>query len=112
MSRTSILQDFKAACDACDIRGKAAMLLFKNYLASSVEAVMNAPVELPTKTAKSKEGCLASFLAIVNNLLKHFATDDDNASVDANIRNFKQGSLTATKFSQQQWTKPLRRHSV
>lgn len=64
-------------------------------------------MELRTETAKSKEGRLTSFYAIVNYLLKQFATEDNIATVEADIWDFRQGSLTATGYAQQLWKKTL-----
>lgn len=64
------------------------------------------------ETAKSKEGYLTLFSVIGNYLLKLFVTDDNVATVDADIRNLNQGSLTVIDYAQQLWMKTLRHGSV
>lgn len=58
---------------------------FNHYLTSPLEAAIKAGVELSAKAAKSKEGGLESFSAMVNYLIKRFATDDDITTVDADF---------------------------
>lgn len=100
----TFLSDFKALNDAYIIQQGTDMWLFKNYLADPVEAVSKAQVAFRTQTAKSKEGCLASFSTIVKYPLKRSAMDDNITTVDANIRTFKQDSLVATEYAQEVWT--------
>lgn len=84
------------------------MRLSKNHLTGDIEAVIKARIALPTEAAKSKKGCFTSFSAIVNYLVKRFPTNDNLATADTDIRNFKQSRLTKTDYSQQLWTKMLR----
>lgn len=63
----------------------AVMWLLKQYLSGPVEAVSKARVGLPSETSKSKKGCLTSFSAIVNYVLKLFATEGNIAPVDEDI---------------------------
>lgn len=48
----AFLQDFEAACDACNIHDGAKMWLFKNYVTGSVDAIIKARVVLSTGAAK------------------------------------------------------------
>lgn len=61
------------------------MWLFKHYLAVPIELVIKAHVVLPAETAKTQERCLTSYSAIVNSLLKRYATDDNIVAFDADI---------------------------
>lgn len=88
------------------------MWLYKQYLHSPVESVIKARVVLPTKTVKVQEGCLTSYSAIDNNLLKRYATEDNIATVYYDIRTFRQRSLMKVDYEQQLWTKTLRYGSV
>lgn len=75
------------------------MFLYKHQLFGFIAAVTKIHVELPTYTAKSKKGCLTSFLVIVNFLLKRFVTNDSVAAVEADTRGFKQSSLMGAFIS-------------
>lgn len=80
------LQDFKAACDACNIQVGPTMRVFKCYLKGRVESVIKARVDLPTDMTRAEEGYLTSNSAITNYLLMQYATDDNVATLDADIR--------------------------
>lgn len=112
VSIIAFLQDFKTARNAYNIHENTAKRLFKHYLSYPVKAVIKARMTLPPETAKPKEGCLTLFSAIANYLLKRYSTDNNIGTVDANIRSFMLGSLTATDDAQQLWTKMLRWGSV
>lgn len=100
VSIIAVLKHFKAACDVYNIHEGAAVWLFKRYLSGPVETVLKTRVALPTETDKSKEGCLTSFLVIMNYLLKLPGKDENIASVHANVRSFKQSSLTDSDYAQ------------
>lgn len=90
----------------------AAMWPFKHYITGPVVLVIKARVSFPKKTARSKEACLTSFPAVVIYLLKRFTTGDTIATIDVNLHNFKQSSLTATDYAQKPWRKTSRYCSV
>lgn len=48
----------------------------------------------PTETANVQKVCLKSYSVIVSYLLKHFATDDNIATVEADIQTFKLQDIT------------------
>lgn len=100
-------QNFKVACDVCNIHEEATIQLFKYYLTKSVEKVIEIRVTLPTETAKLKEWCSISFSTIVINPLQQIATYDNITTVDTDIQNFKWDSSTALDHAQRLWTKTL-----
>lgn len=71
---------------------------FQALFSGHVEAAFKAQAELPKETVKFHEGCSPSILAIVKYLLTKFVADDKIATVEANIRDFKQGSMIATDY--------------
>lgn len=85
----AFLQDFMETCDAYNIYEEVAMWLLTYYPRGPVESVIKARFTLPTETTKAQEGYLLSYLTIINYLLKRYPTDDNVATVDANIRIFK-----------------------
>lgn len=107
-----LLQDLKAAREACKIHEGTATWLFRPCLSGRVEALVKTRMALQTKTARSEEWCLASFSTMLNYLLKQFVTDENTAPVDTDIRNFKIGSLTSTEYSPQLWNMTLRCSSI
>lgn len=62
---------------------------------------------LPSETAHSKVRYQTTFFAILNYLLKRFATDDIIKTVDDDISRVRRGSLTAVYYAQQLWKKRL-----
>lgn len=72
---------------------------FKHCQSGAIEAVNKVYAALPIDTFKAREGCLSSYSAIVNYLLKPYAMDDDIAIVDVNIRTYKKQDMTATDFA-------------
>lgn len=103
----SFLQDFKSACDACNIHEGAAMCIFKTFLTGSAEVAVKSRISLPSSSTQRHEGALQSYSSIVNFLLKRYATDDNIAKLDSDIRSLRQGSSTPTEFAQKLWTKSL-----
>lgn len=75
------------------------MWLLKNYLNGSVESVIKELVALPTKISRTQKVCL-TYSVIANYLLKLYLTGDIIATVDAEIRTFKQQGLTAADYAQ------------
>lgn len=106
------LLHLRTACYACNIIDGAAMWLFRNYLAGALEAVIKAQVGRPTENTNSKEGCITSFSAIVNYLLRWFATDYYIAKINADIQNTKQNIVTVSDYSQNLWKETLKGGSV
>lgn len=92
----AFLQDFKAPCNACNIHESAAMWPFKNYLSVPVESVIKNGVAIRTQTAGAQEAYFTSHFAIVNYLLRLYATDENIAAVDADIWASRQELLTST----------------
>lgn len=88
-SLIAFLQYCKAVCDKRNIHKYAKMWFFRRYLSGPIDVVIKARVALPTESGKTGELCKTSFSAIVKYLLKWFTTDDNIATIDANIRNFK-----------------------
>lgn len=74
------------------------MWLFRQYVTDPVGAVIEANVALPTKTFKSEERCSTLFSTNVNYLSKRFTTEDNIATVDADILSLKQVCLTLSNY--------------
>lgn len=89
LSIVAFLQNFKAACDARNVHEGAAMWLFEHYLNRPVESVINARFALPAETARAQNGCLTSYFAIINWLLKRYEIDKNITIVDTDIRAYK-----------------------
>lgn len=81
------------------------MCLFKHYPNGRSEAVIKTGVALPTHTAKAHDGFLMSYSAFVNSLLKQYASEDDNATVRAEIQTIKHQNMTAIELAQRLWIK-------
>lgn len=112
VSIITFLQDLKAMCDACNVHEGAVLWLFKYFLSSPVKSVTKARVTLPTDTMKPQEGCLTNVLAVINFLIKRYATDNNIATVDGDIPIFRQETLSATEYAQQLWERTLNFVSV
>lgn len=82
----AFLQNLKAACDCCNINERAGFGLIRHFLTSTVDAVIKCRVALPTQTVMAQEGCLTSYFAVANFLLKLYATDDYIAVIDGDKR--------------------------
>lgn len=108
----AFLQYIKAACSAYTLHNSSVIWLFRYWLAGPIEETFKSRVAHPTKATKLKESCSTSFSAIVEYLLKRFVTDGHIAVFDANIQNFKKGSLDTTDYAEQIWMKTLRERSA
>lgn len=108
----AFLQNFKAFCDACNIHIRATLWLLQNFLTGPVEAVIKVRVAPSTKSAKAQGGCLKLYSAVVNVLLKRYATDDNITVVDGVKRQFRHGGTSAREHAQQQSTKAQRYASI
>lgn len=80
----------------------------KHYLSGLAESIINAHVTLPTESSKEEEWSLTSYFAILNYMLKRYATDDNIVTANADIRTFEQQDMTAIQYAWQIWTKKLR----
>lgn len=86
VSVIAFLLDFKASYHACNIDESVALWIFKDFLIEPVESVMKVREALPTKTARAQHGCLTTYSAIVNFLLKSYASNDNRAIVDSDMQ--------------------------
>lgn len=112
LSVIGFLQAFKVACDAFSIPEGFALWLFKKIVTKPVENVIKARMTLPTESIGTQERRLRTYPAVINFLLKSYATDDKIAIADGAIQKFWLGALSASDFTQQDWTKTLKFCSV
>lgn len=76
-------------------------MAFQPILGVLIKSVIKGRVNVPSDTANAQEGCFKKYLAIVNYVLKRYETEDNTATVVANIQTFKQRDMTAHDYTQQ-----------
>lgn len=83
------------------------MWLFNQFLKGSIKAVVWVRVTLTHSANAYHKVSVESSSAIAQLLLKHYVTYDDIAEMDAEMHNFRQGSITAVGYAEELWTRTL-----
>lgn len=108
----AFLQDFRSACDACEINEGAEMSLFTQYFFGLAEAAEKFRMTLPNSVSTGNEEALRPYSKLVNFLFKRNVIEDNTVSLDNEVRGFKQVALSLLIFIQQFRLKILACESV
>jgi len=106
----SFLPAFKTACDSNGIHEGAAMWLFQYFVKKTTKAAIVARTTAgSTGDGKTPGSHLTNYPAVVQFLLKTYATDEVIAEADAEINRYRQPDrMSPPDYAHNLWTKALR----
>lgn len=112
MSIISLLQNFKAACDAWNIHERAMMCRFKPLLSCHAETEVRSRIWSSNSISSNHGESLQSYPINAKYFLERYATDDNIAMRHGETDDLHQGPLSPSEFSQKLETKILVFRSV
>jgi len=106
----SFLPAFKTACDSNGIHEGAAMWLFQFFVKKTAKAALSArTTTVSASGGKTKASQLTSYPAVVQFLLRTYATDEVIAEADAEISRYRQPDrMSPQDYAHNLWTKALK----
>lgn len=104
ISVINFLAEFKRVSHSLYIHEGAAVWIFRDFLVGLVLAVIRACLILSLNDVNMRKGALILYDEVVNHLSSHYTLDAVISMGDDEIQNFKQGSLTPGKISQELWS--------
>lgn len=103
------LYTFRQTCNTTGFHEGASRWMFPHYIRKTTGTALTVRLEVPNERDSSDKGFWTSYLAVINHLLRKYATEDIFTEAEATLRRFLQlPHQSSSYYLDALWTKVLR----